>query len=79
MKSRWISVRKGLPKEGEENRVLIFYNPKYPYSPGVLWGYFEAGKWCTQWGVFSDITHWQPLPPPPRVKPLVLKKGVPGT
>lgn len=61
----WVSVNDGLPNEGEGNRVIIFADKRPPFNPEVLWGYYEARQWYTQWGRCDRVTHWQPLPAPP--------------
>jgi hypothetical protein len=62
----WISVKERLPEEGEGNRVIIFADKRAPFEPEVLWGYYEAKKWYSQWGKCERITHWQPMPDPPK-------------
>lgn len=61
---RWISVDEALPEEGE--RVLT-YNPKCGEGCCVDIDYrFDKDFWESQ-GVFSEITHWMPLPKPPKI------------
>lgn len=64
--SEWISVKKRLPEAGEDNRVIIFADKRYPFTAEVLWGYYEAKAWHTQWGICERVTHWMPLPEPPK-------------
>lgn len=59
--SDWISVKDRLPEKND--RVLCFS----PQAAGA-----ETGGISVQWGWMckscksSDITHWQPLPEPPK-------------
>lgn len=58
----WISVKKKLPKDND--RVLAFTESNRNADIGgisVQWG------WCCKRKIM-DITHWQPLPEPPKEK-----------
>ena len=65
-KPRWIPVTERLPKEGE---FVLVYGDLYPnkHDGGVIavskrmdWNYWQG------FGRERDITHWMPLPPPPK-------------
>lgn len=58
--SEWISVKDRLPKELRE---VMFYDGE------EMWiGYRLGGLWCEDYFTFkeSKITHWMPLPEPPK-------------
>lgn len=55
----WISVKDRLPENMDW--LLVCING-YQCS----WvGYHEDGKWYDEDGGEQEVTHWQPLPPPP--------------
>lgn len=61
---KWINVKDGLPKEGE----LVLIHRQYgdyvlAYISGKLWT--NAVLRCR---MFTEPTHWQPLPQPPKTK-----------
>lgn len=68
--SGWIDVKVRLPKQGEENRVLLYLgNLKLPFEPHIVWGYRESKRWWSQWGELSEDdtpSHWHPIPSPPK-------------
>lgn len=57
----WISVKDRLP--GIDVNVLIF-SKRY----GIQKGCYDMNVWCVSgWGVMDGpITHWMPLPEPPK-------------
>ena len=64
----WVAVSERLPTEGEESRVPLWLgNLKYPHRPHVVYGYYEAGRWWSQWGELKGDeipTLWYRLPLP---------------
>jgi hypothetical protein len=70
---KWISVDDRLPEN--EERVLIWWlraDEDKQFRPVPSSSFGKYYKWNKQWrpigcmGNFNDqITHWQPLPPPP--------------
>ena len=65
-KIRWIPVTERLPKEGD---IVLVYGDLYPnkHDGGVIavskrmdWNYWQG------FGRERDITHWMPLPEPPK-------------
>jgi hypothetical protein len=52
----WIPVDERLPDE--EVRVLATDGDKV----------FESEYWSGRWEWCADVTHWMPLPEPPKVK-----------
>ncbi len=62
-KSDWVSVEDGLPL------VTGFYTVSKPTKPYVLGLYFDSDKqFRYNKQVHNNITHWQPLPQPPKTK-----------
>ena len=69
--SEWISVEDRMPEIGAmvllcgkyENEVIIAY---------CATGYFDGITYREHWGAdingTAEVTHWQPLPEPPKVK-----------
>jgi len=62
----WISVEERLP-EGRMSTVLAYHK-----SSNDHWSHHFIANYYEQTGWQSDLelipTHWQPLPPPPKVK-----------
>lgn len=67
--TKWISVNERLPKEWWPVLGLIqFHDEKEPPVQQVLW-YLGNGHWRETWRgdmIESDVTHWMPLPEPPK-------------
>ena len=60
----WISVTERLP-ENIANRVLVVCER----SNGVFYAHYEKPFWInleTDKPFISTVTHWMPLPPPPK-------------
>ena len=76
---KWISVKDRLPSESY-GTVLVCHADKFPYNDTepfvnamhdrriVIGSYSEhTGTWyCNMGGTLHDITHWMPLPEPPK-------------
>ena len=74
----WISVKDRLPEEGVE--VLIYCNPdivQAVFSVGYWKGSFDVTDYmndgfvpdrriCKQGSDYDYVTHWMPLPEPPK-------------
>lgn len=58
--SEWISVEERLPKDAE--RVLV-YGEK-----GICFATRYRRDWMTPMRYDGEITHWMPLPEPPKMK-----------
>lgn len=70
----WISVGERLPEceIGAETKALLFVTSAGRvevgcFGRGSVWrdGYFRHYRTCVGWDV-SDVTHWMPLPEPPK-------------
>lgn len=71
---KWISVKDRLPEPLDS---VIFYAPKQSKdcSMDIGEGFIDSGEWCS---VREDIdlkkvTHWMPLPEPPKKAYKVIK------
>jgi Protein of unknown function (DUF551) len=78
--SEWISVKDRLPEDGQDILYVVRDRGSEPY---VMRGSraYEAGTgywWCDEDGEFdesgnepgfSTVTHWMPLPEPPKEQP----------
>ena len=68
-KPKWIPVTERLPQEWWPVLGLIqYHDEKEPPAQQVLW-YLGNGHWRETWRgdmIESDVTHWMPLPQPPR-------------
>lgn len=59
---RWTSAKR--PPDGA-HAVLVYV----PYDGAIELGYFFVGRWHVYGQGFpSAVSHWRPLPPPPRVR-----------
>lgn len=72
---RWISVKDRLPNIGESVLVAVIINAKLnmpfrtDYTPDIEIGWLEEnGEWGLQFSCADrhEITHWMPLPEPPK-------------
>ena len=67
----WISVKDRLPEE--EGWYLVYTTPKREHKSinkamfckGYAWGNFEP-YWRGAGGHWANVTHWMPLPEPPK-------------
>lgn len=60
--SNWISVKERLP---EDDNYYLTYTTEHTC---VVYRYDGDGEWVDDWddSANHDITHWQPLPEPPK-------------
>jgi hypothetical protein len=78
---QWISVKDKLPENDEDvlvfakgknsgaNRVVITYIADSFYFGGTQIKYSDGPQWNSPWQYFLEdyeITHWMPLPEPPK-------------
>lgn len=75
--SGWISVKDRLPEYKKflvthSSGLLLVTNGKYVYTaeyseyPEAKTERGRAPRWTSVYGIERDITHWQPLPEPPK-------------
>lgn len=65
----WISVKERLPECAEkkdENLGWLVYRPK-AQTKKIMTTFFHPDWWKADNGSSQEITHWQPLPGPPKV------------
>lgn len=60
----WISVKDRFPKNNEECLVAFKYSPNYAYELATYISNFR--KFICWTGIRRDVTHWMPLPNPPK-------------
>ena len=56
--AEWINVKHCMPESIEGSKVLG-HNGDYAFECN-----FDDGYWCNIGG--EEMTHWMPLPPPPK-------------
>lgn len=71
--TKWISVKEGLPEEPKENdpyrkSYLVYLNKSFGCKYAT-WVYLGDGEWW--WEELDEtltdaVTHWMPLPEPPK-------------
>jgi hypothetical protein len=68
MKTEWISVEERLPDF--ESPVLVFRKRStLPPWKTIMMDRFvivSDANFRSYWNTFDDVTHWQPLPEPPK-------------
>lgn len=69
LRRRWIPVTERLPSP--KKAVLVWT----PYKQNIFMAYLQGNKWyvwgpggncCNNWPEYHAITHWMPLPEPPK-------------
>lgn len=68
MMSEWINVKDKLP---EINKEVLIYRGSYIGVPMSIYTYLGHDEWEDEYGYWTraddeGITHWMPLPKPPR-------------
>lgn len=65
----WVPTSKANPKE---DVTVLLWGPALPVTTGIFTRYMDTGKpvWMTPDGpaAVDFVTHWAPLPKPPRRK-----------
>lgn len=68
--SEWISVKKRLPEN--HHHVLLYWGEKNKMAVGYRcddeWQHWPIGSYAAD-GCLFGITHWMPLPSPPKPEP----------
>lgn len=60
-KEKWIPISERMPDEDEDVHV---YRGK---GHGIITAYRSEGRWYShQHDILRDVTHWMPLPEPPK-------------
>ena len=63
---KWISVDDRLP---EDFRELVLARRMGKHGPQVFTAFYGNSDWAIMLaGHVDDVTHWQPLPPPPNAE-----------
>ena len=60
--SEWVSVEDRLPEESEVSNCTGFSKDVYPWRNQSLLGFSDGVK-----NSFGEVTHWMPLPEPPKL------------
>ena len=64
---KWISVKEKLPKK--EGKYLIYTKNLTGYKPleeNIFIAIFYCNDWIFKYWEDNDVTHWMPLPEPPK-------------
>lgn len=62
--SRWIPVTERLPEVGQ--RVLFSFRNHRTKQPRISIGWYNGKQWDSPIATEYDVTHWMPLPEPPK-------------
>ena len=62
----WISVEDELPKENGKTQQSVSVWATDGLTSGEFRYNFDTKTWTDMWGDPFDVTHWMPLPQPPR-------------
>ena len=60
----WISVKERLPEE--RRRVFVHGSNNYNDEKRMIGQYWGDGRWLCMGRGQIAVTHWQPLPDPPK-------------
>ena len=65
--NNWISVEERLPEDADHEVLAIDVNS---YAIGeyhlAFYGFEMPERWCDNYRNAIQVTHWQPLPSPPK-------------
>lgn len=66
-KQEWISVKDKLPERTlPPHDVLVYHDLNCGMFVDRAWYSYDMGKWCSVLGMKLKVTHWMPLPEPPK-------------
>ena len=66
-KQEWISVKDRLPERTlPPHDVLVYHDLNCGMFVDRAWYSYDMGKWCSVLGMKLKVTHWMPLPDPPK-------------
>ena len=64
---RWIPVSERLPERTLPPKdVLVYHDLGCGMFVDRAWYSYDMGKWCSVLGMKLKVTHWMPLPEPPK-------------
>lgn len=64
---RWIPVEERLPERTmPPHDVLVYHDLKCGMFVDRAWYSYDLNKWCSVLGMKLKVTHWMPLPEPPK-------------
>jgi hypothetical protein len=61
----WISVKERFPERPTQNVIVWVSRFNFP-SPYMTLAQYKNGKWTVDESRVHEVTHWMPLPPPPK-------------
>lgn len=63
-KGKWISVNDRLPET--KGFVLVCTENEFYKTRNVSKARYRNGEWRSNGGIWTNVTHWMPLPEPPK-------------
>ena len=67
MTAQWIPVAERLPeRKNAPYDVLVYHELKGDMLMDVAWYSYDRRRWCSCQGMNLKVTHWAPLPEPPK-------------
>lgn len=79
LKKEWISVKKSLPTEEDGGWVLAHVHINNDIDNFTIVAYYIEGEWfrdadfCKLSDIGITVTHWMPLPEPPKENKITLE------
>ena len=62
---KWIPVTERLPEVGR--RVLVTDGENVSFGYVLIYEHKDCNPWCVQFPcIYDEVTHWMPLPEPPK-------------
>lgn len=72
----WISVKDRMPSSERGSGAVLFYSDDLRNPTDTWCGVYRMGEWHSCGDVVVNVTHWMPLPAPPRA---AINKALGGT